>query len=95
MLAGAVCAPALVAVSNPAVARVASTDGIVSHPVRCNVPGEWPHTRDGAWLWHRLKAAGYRKVGCTGSAFVIDYGGTGRRGHDLYIWALKTPHLAS
>ena len=55
----------------------------------CNRPGEWPHTRDAAWLYRALQEAGYRRIGCTGSAFVI-----GRRRHDLYIWAFTAPRLS-
>jgi hypothetical protein len=57
------------------------------------MPGEWPHSRDAGWLWHVLQRAGYRKPDCTGSAFVIDYGGRGFYGHDVYIWAFTSPRL--
>lgn len=63
--------------------------------VECAVPGEWPRTRDAAWLWNRLRAAGYRDIGCTGSAFVVDYGGPGLYGHDLYIWAFSADRRSS
>ena len=33
-------------------------------------------------------------IGCTGSAFTIDYGGAGLFGHDLYIWAFSASRLA-
>jgi hypothetical protein len=49
----------------------------------CAMPGEWPHTRDAGWLWNALQRAGYREPDCTGSAFVIDYGGRGLYGHDV------------
>jgi hypothetical protein len=61
--------------------------------VQCSMPGEWPHTRDAVWLWQALERAGFREPDCTGSALVVDYGGTGLFGHDLYIWASKAPHL--
>ena len=61
--------------------------------VSCSVPGTWPHTRDAEWLWRRLHRAGYDDIACTGSAFVIDYGGPGLWGHDLYIWAFTAPRL--
>jgi hypothetical protein len=55
--------------------------------VECHVPGEWPRGRDAAWLWKRLRAAGFRDIGCTGSAFDVDYGGSTLLGRDFYIWA--------
>ncbi len=59
----------------------------------CSVPGDWPHTRDAAWLWGALHHAGYSDIGCTGSAFIVVYPGTGVYGHDLYIWAFTAPRL--
>jgi hypothetical protein len=55
----------------------------------CSQPGEWPHTRDAAWLYQALRQTGYRRIGCTGSAFVI-----GRPRHDLYVWAFSAPRLS-
>jgi hypothetical protein len=59
----------------------------------CGLPGEWPHTRDANWLWRALERAGYREPDCTGSAFVIDYGGRGLYGHDLYVSAFTSRRL--
>jgi len=72
-------------------AAVLSTFTLSGAP--CAMPGEWPHTRDAGWLWHALQLAGYREPDCTGTAFVIDYGGRGFYGHDLYIWAGTAPRL--
>ena len=57
--------------------------------VECHVPGEWARGPDAAWLWNPLRAAGFRDVGCTGSAFDIAYGGNvyGSDGPDFSIWA--------
>jgi hypothetical protein len=72
-----------------AVLAVSSPDG---RAVACSLPGEWPHTADAAWLAGVLRRAGYRDVGCTGSAFDVayDYGVPGR---DFYIWAVTAPRL--
>jgi hypothetical protein len=61
--------------------------------VPCSLPGEWPHTRDAVWLSYALDRAGFHEPDCTGSALVVDYGGPGRYGHDLYIWAVSAPRL--
>ena len=76
-----------------ALAALLSTLALSGAP--CAMPGEWPHTRNAGWLWHALGRAGYREPDCTGSAFVIDYGGGALYGHDLYIWAFTStsPHL--
>ena len=55
----------------------------------CSQRGEWPHSGDAAWLYGKLRQAGYRRIGCTGSAFVV-----GRPRHDLYVWALGAPRLS-
>jgi hypothetical protein len=57
--------------------------------VRCLYPGEWPHTADGAWTARVIAASGFKRIGCTGSALVIDTGGRGRSGHDLSVWAFR------
>ena len=75
-------------------ARVHLDSHLSRELVECSVPGEWPRTKDAAWLWKRIRSVGYRDIGCTGSAFVIDYGGIGMYGHDLYIWAFSAPRLA-
>jgi len=61
--------------------------------IPCKQPGEWPHTRDAAWLAQVLHRAGYARTDCTGSAFVIRLGG-----RDLYVWAFTSgssrfPHM--
>jgi hypothetical protein len=61
---------------------------LLAPAVDCSVPGEWPRTRDAAWLWSTLHRVGYGDVGCTGSAFVV-----GGRGRDLYIWAFTAARL--
>ena len=60
--------------------------------VACSVAGTWPHTADAAWLAGVLDRAGYRDVGCTGSAFDVAYE-DGVPGHDFYIWATTAPRL--
>jgi len=75
-------------------ARVSSTRTLDRESVYCAVPGEWPRTKDAAWLWKRVRVAGYREIGCSGSAFIVDYGGMGQYGHDLYVWAFSAPRLA-
>jgi hypothetical protein len=74
-----------------ALAVFSSTFALAGVP--CSLPGEWPHTRDAAWLSHALERAGFHEPDCTGSAFVVDYGGPGRYGHDLYIWAVTARRL--
>ena|SRR2546427_12792963 len=58
--------------------------------VRCGHPGEWPHTADAAWTARVITAGGFAMIGCTGSALVIDTGGRGRSGHDLYVWTSRS-----
>lgn len=89
----ALAAVALSFAASAADARVDTSSRVTGEAVYCAVPGEWPRTRDAAWLWNRLRAAGHRDIGCTGSAFVIDYGGRGQYGHDLYIWAASAARL--
>ncbi len=57
--------------------------------IRCEHPGEWPHTAGAEWTARVIATAGYERTGCTGSAFVIDTGGTGPSGHDLYVWGWR------
>jgi hypothetical protein len=61
--------------------------------VRCSYPGEWPHTADAAWTARVIAASGFKRIGCTGSALVIDTGGRGRSGHDLYVWTSRSKAL--
>jgi hypothetical protein len=61
--------------------------------VSCSQPGEWPHTPDAAWTARVIAASGLKRIGCTGSALVIDTGGLGRAGHDLYVWANRSKAL--
>jgi hypothetical protein len=61
--------------------------------VRCSQPGEWPHTADTAWTARVIAASGFKRIGCTGSALVIDTGGRHRSGHDLYVWANRSKTL--
>jgi hypothetical protein len=52
---------------------------------------------DLAWLIRAIRVSGFRKIGCTGSAFVVDTGGRGRSGHDLYVWMTRSrrvPHYS-
>src|ERR671934_66653 len=53
--------------------------------VPCEHPGEWPRTRDAAWLAHVLQRARYAREECTGSAFVIRLAR-----QDLYVWAFTS-----
>lgn len=65
--------------------------------IRCEHPGEWPRTAGAEWTARVIDAAGYERTGCTGSAFVIDTGGSGTGGHDLYVWGLRgrtPPHYS-
>jgi hypothetical protein len=57
--------------------------------IRCEHPGAWPYTAGAQWTARVIDAAGYERTDCTGSAFVIDMGGSGAGGHDLYIWARR------
>lgn len=95
ILAAGIFAALFAGVSEPAVARIDATGHPTAHAVYCSAPGTWPRTRDAAWLWNRIRAAGYRDIGCTGSAFVVDYGGIGMWGHDLYISAFTSPAPSS
>jgi hypothetical protein len=61
--------------------------------VPCSHPGTWPHTADADWLARAVARGGYPRVGCTGSALVIDTGGRGRSGHDLYVWTVRSRTL--
>jgi hypothetical protein len=89
----AVAAVGLSSAADAADARLDESSRGTGQAVYCAVPGEWPRTRDAAWLWNRLRAAGFRDIGCTGSAFAVDYGGPGPYGHDLYIWAFSAARL--
>jgi hypothetical protein len=88
---GVFAALVLTAPGEAALERAGSAQS--SPRVRCDVPGDWPRTADARWLWTRLQRAGYSEIGCTGSAFVVDYGGPGLYGHDLSIWAFTAPRL--
>src|SRR5205085_9549288 len=57
--------------------------------VPCSRPGTWPHTPDAAWLARAIARSGFPRIGCTGSALVVDTGGHGRSGHDLYVWTVR------
>jgi hypothetical protein len=58
--------------------------------VVCSSPGDWPHTKDAAWLARALTRAGLGSFGCTGSAFVVDLGGPASTGQ-IYVWANRGP----
>jgi hypothetical protein len=58
--------------------------------VVCSLPGDWPHTRDAAWLARALTRAGLGSFGCTGSAFVVDLGGDASTGQ-IYVWTTRGP----
>lgn len=66
----------------------------VAPGVSCAAPGEWPRTTDAAWLARAIRAAGYRRTNCTGSAFVIQTQGRTRSGHDLYVWTTRGDQIA-
>ena len=68
---------------------VAAACGQGNVAVECERPGDWPHTPGAAWVARVIAAAGYERTGCTGSAFVIDTGGRGRSGQDLYVWGWR------
>jgi hypothetical protein len=59
----------------------------------CEMPGEWAHTRDAAWLASALTRAGFESFGCTGSAFVVDLGGPAFTGQ-IHVWATRAPRGA-
>jgi len=40
-----------------------------------------------------IAASGFKRIGCTGSALVIDIRGRGRSGHDLYVWTSRSEKL--
>src|ERR1700730_16849522 len=56
--------------------------------VVCSSPGDWPHTKDAAWLAAALRRAGLASFGCTGSAFVADLGGDASTGQ-IYVWTTQ------
>ncbi len=56
--------------------------------VVCSSPGEWPHTKDAAWLARALTQTGFGSFGCTGSAFVVDLGGDTSTGQ-IYVWTTQ------
>jgi hypothetical protein len=56
--------------------------------VVCSSPGDWPHTKDAAWLARALTRAGLGSFGCTGSAFVADLGGDNSTGQ-IYVWTTR------
>jgi hypothetical protein len=58
--------------------------------VVCSSPGDWPHTKDAAWLARALTRAGLGAFGCTGSAFVVDLGGDNSTGQ-IYVWTTDGP----
>jgi hypothetical protein len=58
--------------------------------VVCSSPGDWPHTKDAAWLARALTRAGLGSFGCTGSAFVVDLGGENSAGQ-IYVWTTEGP----
>jgi hypothetical protein len=59
--------------------------------VVCSSPGDWPHTKDAAWLAHALARAGLGSVGCTGSAFVVDLGAwsSSPSAGQIYVWTTR------
>ncbi len=61
--------------------------------IECEMPGEWAHTAGAEWVARVIAASGYERTGCTGSGFVIDTGGEGFSGHDLYVsgWRGRSP----
>jgi hypothetical protein len=59
----------------------------------CEAAGEWPRTADAAWTERVVKASGFPRIGCTGSALVVSTGRVGSSGHDLYVWARTTRRL--
>jgi hypothetical protein len=60
--------------------------------VACSSPGDWPHTKDAAWLARALTRAGLGSFGCTGSAFVADLGGPLAAGQ-IYVWTTRGPAI--
>jgi hypothetical protein len=60
--------------------------------VVCSSPGDWPHTRDAAWLARALTRAGLGSFGCTGSAFVVDLGAdpsASPSAGQIYVWTTR------
>jgi hypothetical protein len=58
--------------------------------VACSSSGDWPHTKDAAWLTRALTRSGHRSFGCTGSAFVVNLGGANSTGQ-IYVWTTGGP----
>jgi hypothetical protein len=56
--------------------------------VVCSSPGDWPHTKDAAWLARALTRTGLGSYGCTGSAFIVDLGGDASTGQ-IYVWTTR------
>jgi hypothetical protein len=64
--------------------------------VVCSSPGDWPHTKDAAWLARALTRTGLGSFGCTGSAFVVDLGAessTSPSAGQIYVWTTRGPLL--
>jgi hypothetical protein len=62
--------------------------------VVCSSRGDWPHTKDAAWLARALTRTGLRSFGCTGSAFVVDLGAdssTSPSSGQIYVWTTTGP----
>jgi hypothetical protein len=65
-------------------------DALGRSNVACSSPGDWPHTKDAAWLARALTRVGLGSFGCTGSAFVVDLGGELSTGQ-IYVWTTRGP----
>jgi hypothetical protein len=60
--------------------------------VVCSSRGDWPHTKDAAWLARALTRTGLGSFGCTGSAFVVDLGAdssTSPSAGQIYVWTTR------
>jgi hypothetical protein len=68
-----------------AVVALGAPMALARSTVACSSPGDWPHTKDAAWLARALTRAGLGSFGCTGSAFIVDLGGPTSTGQ-IYVW---------
>jgi hypothetical protein len=74
-------------------AAVGQSTALSGTTVNCPEPGAWLNTADAAWTVRVIAASGFKRIGCTGSALVIDTRGVGRSGHDLYVSASRSRTL--
>lgn len=75
---------AMLAEANRVLASLTLTPPPASSLTACEAPGEWPHSRDAAWLQRAATVAGFSVTGCTGSAWIV------QRRASFYLWTTTT-----